>query len=310
MNKLVSVVMTVYNTQDYLTEAIQSILNQTYTDFEFIIIDDCSTDHSLQIAMDFQNKDGRIQVHHLQKNMGIANARNAGIELAKGKYIAWMDSDDISMPERIEKELTFLESNPQISVVSSNAKLVNTYGEIIGEVCMPQTQKMIEWVLCFTDPIINPATMVRSEIYKIAGGYRNLAENKSEFFPEDFDLWVRLIHKIEFYNLQDYLLLLRKHEQNITKTLAPSILVNSIKVCGWYLESLNSPKIKASDAELLWNPGAFHKLPSIIKILSHLLWFFTTKKNITSQERLFIWNNYFYQIYFYSKQVLKRIIKG
>lgn len=296
MNKPVSVVMTVYNAQEYLAEAIQSILDQTFTDYEFIIVDDCSTDKSLQIAQVFQQKDPRIQIHHHEQNMGISGARNTGVKLAQGKYIAWMDADDISMPDRIEKELTFFENNPTVGVVSSCVNLIDKQGKNIGEVKMPLTQIPISWALCFYDPIINPAVMINRDLYARVGEYRNLVENKGDYFPEDYDLWVRLINETHFSNLCDPLVKLRKHEQNITKTRLQSTIKNSVRICGWYLQSLNTPSLKSSDAELIWNPATPSTLLPTVKVLNRIYRFFIAKEGITTEEKELIQIDYIYRL--------------
>jgi len=303
MNRLVSIVMTVYNAEEYLAESIQSILNQTFTDYEFIIIDDCSTDHSLQIAQEYQKKDPRIIIHHHQQNLGIGGARNTGVNLAQGKYIAWMDADDVSMPERIEKEVSYLESNPQVGVISSNANLINRIGDFIDEVHMPQTHLLIEWAFSFYDPIINPAVMVRRDLYTKIGEYRNLAINKGEYFPEDYDLWVRMIRETQFHNLNQPLLNLRKHEQNITKTRYQSMMKNSVLICGWYLQSLNIPSIKASDARLIWSPVYFSTLFPTIRLIDCLYRFFVAKPEITQQEKEYIQKDFMQRIKLYMSQV-------
>jgi glycosyltransferase involved in cell wall biosynthesis len=296
MNKLVSIVMTVYNAQEFLSESIQSILDQTITDFEFIIIDDCSTDNSLNIAMEYQKKDSRIELHHHEKNMGIACARNTGIKLAHGKYIAWMDADDISKAQRIETELSFLEKNPQIGVVSSNANLIDRKGNLVDTVKMPQTNILIKWAFCFFDPIINPSVMINREIYSKAGEYRNLSEKKDDYFPEDYDLWIRIINLTQFHILNEPLISLRKHEQNITKTHLSSTITNSIRICGWYLQSLNSPKIKASDAELLWNPVTDVNVLQTFIVLKNLYHYFVSKEGINDQEEYYIQNDFICRI--------------
>jgi glycosyltransferase involved in cell wall biosynthesis len=303
MNKLVSIVMIVYNAQEYLAEAIQSILGQTFTDYEFIIIDDCSIDNSLQIAQEFQQKDSRIKIHHHEQNMGIAGARNTGLKLAQGKYIAWMDADDISMPDRIEKELTFLENNPKVGVVSSFVNLIDRQGNNIGNVKMPQTQILISWALCFFDPIINPAVMINRDLYARVGEYRNLAENKGDYFPEDYDLWVRMINATQFSNISEPLVKLRKHEQNITKTRIQSTIKNSIRICSWYLQSLKTPTISPSDAELLWNPATSSTLLPTFKVMNQIFRFFIAQDGITAQEKESIQVDYIYRLRIFVSQV-------
>ena len=111
---LISVIMPCYNREKYIVEAIESILNQTYTNFEFIIIDDCSTDNTFEIVKEYAKKDNRILALKKDKNYCYVHSLNKGIEIAKGKYIARMDDDDISLPERFEKQVEFLEKNEDI----------------------------------------------------------------------------------------------------------------------------------------------------------------------------------------------------
>lgn len=111
---LIYVVMSCYNREKYVVEAIESILNQTYTNFEFIIIDDCSTDNTFEIVKEYAKKDNRILALKNDKNYCYVHSLNKGIEIAKGKYIARMDDDDISLPERFEKQVEFLEKNEDI----------------------------------------------------------------------------------------------------------------------------------------------------------------------------------------------------
>jgi hypothetical protein len=217
-----------------------------------------------------------------------------------------MDADDVSLPERIEKELTFLESHPQVGVVSSSASLIDSNGNLLSEVHMPQSNLMIAWAFCFFDPMINPAVMVKRDLYSEVGEYRNLAENREDCFPEDFDLWIRMIAKTQFYNLDEPLLKLRKHEHNITKTRAQSSLTNSIRICGWYLESLHNPKINASDAELLWNPLTSSNSFSLFTLLTKLYRCFIRRDNISVQEKEFIQNDFVYRI----RQIINNASSG
>ena len=124
----VSILMPVYNAEPYLSEAIQSMLNQTYTDFELIILDDCSTDRSADVVQTFS--DTRIVYHRNDVNYGLANNLNTGIKLAKGKYIARMDGDDISLPERIERQMQFLSIHPEVDLVGCWLKLFGDRDEV------------------------------------------------------------------------------------------------------------------------------------------------------------------------------------
>ena len=116
-----SVIMPAYNAEKYIGEAIESILNQTFTDFEFIIIDDGSSDHTADIIKGFH--DERIRFIQNEKNSGVANTLNKGLELSQGEYIARMDADDISLPARFEKQVAFMEANPDVAVVGCGIEL-------------------------------------------------------------------------------------------------------------------------------------------------------------------------------------------
>ena len=121
---LVSVIIPVYNTERYLAESIESILAQTFTDFELIIVDDGSSDRSPEIIREFERRDERIRVTRFAQNAGEWKARTAGLAAARGEYIAWQDSDDISLPERLERQARFLQANPEIGAVGVFAHVV------------------------------------------------------------------------------------------------------------------------------------------------------------------------------------------
>jgi len=262
--------MPVYNRQDFLPEAIESILGQTFGDFEFLIVDDCSTDQSLAIALEYQKRDPRIRIHRHGHNAGIVGARNTGLRLASGKYIAWMDSDDISLPERIEKQFLFMESHPEVGVISSNAIEIDEKGKPLSNIRMPQSNILITWSFCFYDPIINPAVMARRELYVAVGGYRDMAKDRSEYFPEDYDLWTRLYQSTQFYNIDENLLKLRKHGRNITLTRLQSTLRNSALVCHAYVQSILGKEIQLAPIETLWeiaHPPSLFGVATLVRML-------------------------------------------
>jgi len=163
----ISVVMSVYNAERYLREAIESILNQTFTDFEFIIINDGSTDNSLEIIRSYN--DERIKIIN-QSNMGLAKALNNGIKIAKGKYIARMDADDISMPERLEIQYDFMENHPECVAVGSNAEIIDIDGNYVFT-----SNQAIEWerikAQLLQTPFFHSSTMYRKSAFEKVGGY-------------------------------------------------------------------------------------------------------------------------------------------
>lgn len=136
MQELVSIITPLYNSQEYIEETIQSILNQNYSNWELIVVDDCSRDESLAIVGEFANKDSRIKIIKLEENSGAAIARNTGIENAKGRYIAFLDSDDLWVPEKLEKQIEFMKGK-DISFSFTGYIKIDEDGTEKGQVTIP-----------------------------------------------------------------------------------------------------------------------------------------------------------------------------
>ncbi len=209
----VSVILPVYNGEDFLKEAIESILSQTFTDFEFIIIDDGSTDGTSAILKDYQKIDNRIIVHQYD-HRGLIQTLNEGCRLAHGDYIARMDADDISMPERLEKQVNYLEKNPDIGVLGCGVKIIDSRGKEIKIIRFPKEHGVLKWRLCFYNALTfaHPAVIMRRTLIEEVGGY-----NSEAIHSEDYELWRQLSKLTRFSNLQEVLFCLRKHESNITR---------------------------------------------------------------------------------------------
>jgi glycosyltransferase involved in cell wall biosynthesis len=207
----ISVVMPVYNAFNYVEESIKSILNQTYTDFELIILNDKSTDNSLDILKKMAASDQRIILVDKEKNSGPAVVRNQGVEMSKGNYIAFMDADDISLPNRFEKQIQLLDNHPEIEVCGSWFTL---FGESIEDQQIEHYENHDDLKVHFLNEcyIGNPTVMCRKEVFK-SGQF------DGTYFPmDDYELWARLIAKHHFYNIQESLLRYRWHETNISST--------------------------------------------------------------------------------------------
>ena len=190
----VSVLMPVYNTkEEYLREAIESILNQTFTDFEFIIINDGSTNNAEEVIKSY--KDSRIK-YYAQENHGLIYTLNYGLSLCKGEYIARMDSDDISLPFRFEKQIEVLDKNSNIGIVGGLIKFFQDMDKIVYYAEKPQ---YIDMILC--NQLGHPVVMMRkSMLDKFNLKYENF------LYAEDYELWSRAIKYTEIYNLQEILL--------------------------------------------------------------------------------------------------------
>ena len=211
---MVSVVMAVYNAEKFLSQAIESILSQSFENFEFIIVDDGSTDTSWDIILKYKKTDDRIRSIQLEKNQGVAAASNAGLEVARGKYIARMDSDDISFPQRLEKQVIFMEDNPEIGILGSRIRYIDTEGNLLGCHSEPQKDLFIRWSLLFKSPFFNSSTLFRKSLLD---RYQEVYKPKARY-AEDYDLWIRLLSFTKGENFPEALLYYRLHPSNLTST--------------------------------------------------------------------------------------------
>ncbi len=200
-NPLVSVIMPVYNSEKYLPEAIESILNQSLKDFEFIIVDDCSTDSSTQIIERYAMADSRIRVLRNDRNLNIAESRNRGIEIAAGKYIATMDSDDRAFPTRLEDQVGYLDTHPDVAISIGNLNVISEDGAYQYVRLYPLTDQTIRSKVYRYNPFPNPTIMCRREVYAKTGTYDN------RYVPiDDFDFWLRAGVNFKFGNCEKTIL--------------------------------------------------------------------------------------------------------
>ncbi len=187
---LVSVVMACFNAEKYLREAIQSILSQTYSNLEFIIIDDGSTDNTLTILNEYLENDKRIKIFQNFKNKGLIFSLNRGIELALGEFIARMDADDISSNERIQAQFDFFMKHPEVSIVSCRNFIMNEKGKkLFKDNLFWETSKALRFIYFFNHPLGHGSVMLRTCVLK---------ENKYDahaLYCEDYELWARLLTK-------------------------------------------------------------------------------------------------------------------
>ena len=207
---LVTVFISLYNCEDYISDALESILNQTYENLDILIVDDGSTDQSVEKVL--QYKDERIRLIRNGKNRGIPYTRNVGLREARGKYIAIMDSDDISFPSRIERQVHYLEEHEDIDAVGS------FYIQFGGWFRKRVKTKFVNhedlrMMLLFYNPIANPSVMIRkSSLEK-----RQLRYHEDYFVAQDYQLWAQLIKTGKIQILPEYLLKYRFGHENISK---------------------------------------------------------------------------------------------
>lgn len=207
----VSVVMSVHNGQKYLRDAVESILNQTFRNFEFIIIDDGSTDNSKEILEEYAAKDSRIRFVS-RENRGFTKSLNEGLALARGKYIARMDADDIAFPQRFENQVRFLEEHSETVVLGCNVELIDEDGDKLGLWTRPVTHQALEeaHLQGIGGSLVHPTVMLRAAAVQVTGGYR-----EDLFTTQDFDLFLRLGEVGRLGNLPDVLLQYRMHLESV-----------------------------------------------------------------------------------------------
>ncbi len=208
MTPKVSVVMSVYNGERYLRQAIDSILGQTCTDFEFIIIDDGSTYGTADIISSCG--DPRVRPIKNAENLGLTRSLNIGLDAASGEYVARMDSDDVSLPERLEKQVAYMDEHPEIAASGTWAQDIDQEGNILSKRRVPFGKRM-NYDFWRPSPLIHPSTIIR---VTHLGDLRYDSRIK---YGQDYDLWLRLRKKYKIDNLPEYLLLYRVHDDSITR---------------------------------------------------------------------------------------------
>jgi glycosyltransferase involved in cell wall biosynthesis len=243
LDTIVTVIMPVYNCEKYLYEAVNSILNQTLNTFEFIIIDDNSSDMSWEILQSFH--DDRITLIKNESNLGPYMARNIGLEKAKGRYIALMDADDISLANRLERQVACMEANPEVGICGTWARAIDGEHQIMKR---SLNHDYIRIGLLFKFCLINPTVMLRSLFFK----ERNLSFNTFLRVAGDYEMWVRSSKYFKMTNIPEVLLLYRIHKQQISFTSSREQVNTSNLVMKAQIKALG---IDATEEELELHGG-------------------------------------------------------
>jgi glycosyltransferase involved in cell wall biosynthesis len=205
----VSVLLPVYNGEKYLAEAIESVLAQSFSDFEFFILDDGSKDRSREIILAYQNKDSRIKNMPNAKNLGVEKTLNRGVSLSQGEYLARLDQDDRwSDGDKLKKQVEFLDRHPACAVLGTAQENIDEEGRPIQIVKFQETDTAIRDVILFSNPFAHPSVLIRKSALIEMGGY---SEEKKYDLIDDYELWLRLGTKYELANLPDVSLQYRIH---------------------------------------------------------------------------------------------------
>ncbi|MEM9678704.1 MAG: glycosyltransferase [Bacteroidota bacterium] len=207
----VTVLLPVYNSESYLAESIESILNQTYPNFELYIVDDGSGDNSVNIIKDYALKDNRISLYK-QENLGLIGTLNKHLPLISTEYIMRMDSDDICDCSRIEKQVNYLDQNPDIMVLGTNIRYMNeNLTDLLYTTSFPKKHLHILWRMLYQTGIGHATVMFRKELLRLVSGY-----NKDAIHVEDYEFFHRVGKQAKMANLNEALYTYRKHDSSVS----------------------------------------------------------------------------------------------
>jgi cellulose synthase/poly-beta-1,6-N-acetylglucosamine synthase-like glycosyltransferase len=245
MKKKVSIIMAVCNGAFYLREAINSILDQTYPDLELIIVNDGSTDSSAEIISEYL-LDKRITAINNERNIGLTRSLNKAIDLSCGEYIARMDCDDVSSPDRLLKQVLFLDNNSVFAAVGAFAREIDENGRLIRDIAYPVSAEEIKKELIKYNPIIHSSVMFRRGALIEVGKY-----DDSYRYAQDYDLYFRLVKKFKLANLSDQLLLSRYTSNSLTSKKNRKQLYFSIKA---RIKAILSGTYSVACLVYLWRP--------------------------------------------------------
>jgi len=222
----ISVLMPVYNNARYLAEAVESILNQSFTDFEFLILDDGSQDRSVAMLQDYAARDSRIRLT-LRENRGIAKSLNQLIAQATGDLVARMDADDVALPERFAQQVAFLRQYPQVLCLGGALDWIDAQSRLIGHCPMPQTDAELQQLLLGGISMLHhPTAMIRRSALLQVGGYDETMEASA-----DLDLWLRLGEIGQLANLPNTVLQYRLHTNSITHAKQAQQAIDALAAC-------------------------------------------------------------------------------
>lgn len=221
----VSVVMSVYNGEHYLRESVDSILNQAFTDFEFIIIDDGSSDSTWQILAEAADQDQRVRLFKNEENVGLTKSLNKGLRLAQGEYIARQDADDMSLPDRLMLQTRFLDKYLEVGALGTAVEAIDDQGRSLGRREVITEHENLQAYLLVNNCFCHTSLMVRRSLVQDLGGY-----NEKLRYAQDYDLWLRLGRLARLGNLPDTLVLMRYSANSLTRTHRQEQLLYSLEI--------------------------------------------------------------------------------
>ena len=265
---IISVIMATYNDAKYISKTVESILNQSFTDFEFIIINDCSKDNTFEVLSRYNDK--RIKIINNKKNLGLYKSLNIGFNNSSGDFIARIDADDIAFINRLQVQYDYLKCNPSIGLVGCNYYEINSKGDRISDLIKFHHEPIIiNWRMCFENPVPSPVLFKRS-VYLTVGGFYERSKVGMDY---DFFSKVAKIDKIS--NIQEPIMYWRVHASSISSSQGEFQLKNAKDVSRNYVNDILNKKLDKKEIEFLWNrdPQLYnsYKLSILYKIFKKIL---------------------------------------
>lgn len=288
MDPKISVLMTTYNGASFIREGLDSVLSQTFQNFELLVVDDCSTDGTADILASYS--DPRLRVLRPERNMGVVRARNLGFSACAGAYIAPLDHDDLAIPERLATESGFLDDNPEIALVASRVQVFGPNWGMPGYYAERTTPMLMRWLLHIINPLVYSSVMIRSDVVHRLGAYM-----RPEYqYTDDFDLYHRILPIADIAYLDRVLTHYRVHAGNTTHSKASQMSANAVAIlAASYRELLENDAERA--ASLIWRhlgaqsaPRTLDGLVELGKFLDMLLTRFISQYQPSPSDRTLI----------------------
>jgi hypothetical protein len=247
----VTLIMAVYNGGRFLRETLDSLLGQTFSDFELIVVDDASTDNSVAIIRDYT--DIRIRFFQNPENIGMHATRNLALGLAQGIYVTNNDQDDIALPNRLTRQVAILDNEPNVGVVGAWVQGIDEAGKRLEVLKLPTEPDHIAWTLCFNSAFSHSAVMYRRGLALTVGGY-----GQAETTADDYLLWTKLAPATQMKNLPEVLSLIRVHPEAVTATHLSQNVQAGSDISKAYVEKLLGESLHPGVPEMLTRTGYAH----------------------------------------------------
>jgi len=282
--------MPVYDAEPYLHQSIRSILNQTFQDFQLIIISEHDTSaESIQIIQSYS--DPRIRHIHNERRLGLVQSRNVGLGHANGEYIACMDADDVSAPERLEKQVQFLDGHPEIGVVGTAFAIIDQQGRVISNETPPSEPGLTRWLMLFSDIVANSSVMARRTVYGQLGGFKSepcpfLAGGPQSSYAEDYEFWARASRITRITNIPEVLLGLRMHDRSLSRVCARAVYECRVQIVRLAVANALGRDVSLNLVEALLQPNSARPADALAAatMVYDLCLRYVSQKTITKHE--------------------------